>query len=170
MEYVTLANGCKNASARLRRVSGKQRQNANAVLRDAHQSRLSPHRHGAVLFQRRGGRQRRKIFGYLPRETVHHDKGVDRALWYKECRKSVMESLRKLQLDYLDLVLLHQPFVPIITAHGRPWKSCMRRVNCAPSAFRTSIPTDGGTSVPSRASNDGQSGGNTPARSAENCA
>ena len=29
---------------------------------------------------------------------------------YEECRKSVLESLRKLQLDYLDLVLLHQPF------------------------------------------------------------
>ena len=29
---------------------------------------------------------------------------------YEECRKSVLESLRKLQLDYIDLVLLHQPF------------------------------------------------------------
>ena len=29
---------------------------------------------------------------------------------YEECRKSVLGSLRKMQLDYLDLVLLHQPF------------------------------------------------------------
>ena len=29
---------------------------------------------------------------------------------YEACRESVLESLRKLQLDYLDLVLLHQPF------------------------------------------------------------
>ena len=29
---------------------------------------------------------------------------------YEACRKSVLESLRKLQLDYIDLVLLHQPF------------------------------------------------------------
>ena len=29
---------------------------------------------------------------------------------YEECRKSVLESVRKLQLDYIDLVLLHQPF------------------------------------------------------------
>lgn len=29
---------------------------------------------------------------------------------YEECRKSVLESLRKLQLDYIDLMLLHQPF------------------------------------------------------------
>ena len=29
---------------------------------------------------------------------------------YEECKKSVLESMRKLQTDYIDLVLLHQPF------------------------------------------------------------
>lgn len=29
---------------------------------------------------------------------------------YEECRKSVLESLRKLNTDYIDLMLLHQPF------------------------------------------------------------
>lgn len=29
---------------------------------------------------------------------------------YEECKASVMESLRKLQTDYIDLMLLHQPF------------------------------------------------------------
>lgn len=29
---------------------------------------------------------------------------------YEACRASVMESLRKLQMDYIDLMLLHQPF------------------------------------------------------------
>ncbi len=29
---------------------------------------------------------------------------------YEACKKSVLESMRKLQMDYIDLVLLHQPF------------------------------------------------------------
>lgn len=29
---------------------------------------------------------------------------------YEKCRASVLESMRKLQVDYLDLILLHQPF------------------------------------------------------------
>ena len=29
---------------------------------------------------------------------------------YEECKKSVLESMLKLQVDYIDLVLLHQPF------------------------------------------------------------
>lgn len=29
---------------------------------------------------------------------------------YEECRRSVLESLRKLKTDYIDLMLLHQPF------------------------------------------------------------
>lgn len=29
---------------------------------------------------------------------------------YEECKKSVLESMRKLQVDYIDLMLLHQPF------------------------------------------------------------
>lgn len=29
---------------------------------------------------------------------------------YEKCRKSVLESLKKLKTDYIDLVLLHQPF------------------------------------------------------------
>lgn len=29
---------------------------------------------------------------------------------YEQCKKSVLESLRKLKIDYIDLMLLHQPF------------------------------------------------------------
>ena len=47
----------------------------------------------------------------IPREELF----ITTKVWiehygYEECRKSVLESLRKMQLDYLDLVLLHQPF------------------------------------------------------------
>ena len=47
----------------------------------------------------------------IPREELF----ITTKVWiehygYEECQKSVLESMRKLQLDYIDLVLLHQPF------------------------------------------------------------
>lgn len=36
---------------------------------------------------------------------------------YDECRASVLESMRKLQVDYLDLCLLHQPFSDVYGAY-----------------------------------------------------
>ncbi len=36
---------------------------------------------------------------------------------YDECRASVLESLRKLQTDYIDLCLLHQPFSDVYGAY-----------------------------------------------------
>jgi 2,5-diketo-D-gluconate reductase A len=36
---------------------------------------------------------------------------------YDECRASVLESLRKLKTDYLDLCLLHQPFSDVYGAY-----------------------------------------------------
>ena len=36
---------------------------------------------------------------------------------YDECRASVLESMRKLQVDYLDLCLLHQPFNDVYGAY-----------------------------------------------------
>lgn len=47
----------------------------------------------------------------LPREELF----LTTKVWidnygYEKCRKSVLESLKKLKTDYLDLVLLHQPF------------------------------------------------------------
>lgn len=47
----------------------------------------------------------------IPREELF----ITTKVWiehygYDECKKSIYESLRKLQLDYIDLVLLHQPF------------------------------------------------------------
>ena len=47
----------------------------------------------------------------IPREEIF----LTTKVWiehygYEECKASVMESLRKLQTDYIDLMLLHQPF------------------------------------------------------------
>lgn len=37
---------------------------------------------------------------------------------YDNCKKSVLESMKKLKVDYLDLVLLHQPFGDYYGAYG----------------------------------------------------
>lgn len=47
----------------------------------------------------------------IPREELF----ITTKVWidnygYEKCRKSVLESMHKLQVDYLDLILLHQPF------------------------------------------------------------
>lgn len=52
---------------------------------------------------------------------------------YEECRKSVLESLRKLKTDYIDLMLLHQPF-QIIMELIEHWKICMMRGKSKPLA------------------------------------
>ena len=47
----------------------------------------------------------------IPREEIF----ITTKVWvehygYEECKKSVLESMRKLKTDYIDLMLLHQPF------------------------------------------------------------
>lgn len=54
----------------------------------------------------------------IPREEIF----LTTKVWiehygYDECRASVLESLRKLQTDYLDLCLLHQPFSDVYGAY-----------------------------------------------------
>lgn len=54
----------------------------------------------------------------IPREEIF----LTTKVWiehygYDECRASVLESMRKLQVDYLDLCLLHQPFADYFGAY-----------------------------------------------------
>ncbi len=54
----------------------------------------------------------------IPREEIF----LTTKVWiehygYENCRNSVLESLRKLQTDYLDLCLLHQPFSDVYGAY-----------------------------------------------------
>ncbi len=54
----------------------------------------------------------------IPREELF----ITTKVWidnygYENCKKSVMESLKKLKTDYIDLVLLHQPFADYYGAY-----------------------------------------------------
>ena len=54
----------------------------------------------------------------IPREEIF----LTTKVWiehygYDACRASVLESMRKLQTDYLDLCLLHQPFSDVYGAY-----------------------------------------------------
>lgn len=54
----------------------------------------------------------------IPREELF----VTTKVWidnygYEKCNKSVLESMRKLNVDYLDLILLHQPFADYYGAY-----------------------------------------------------
>ena len=73
----------------------------------------------------------------VPREDIF----VTTKIWFTDfsgnkCRKSLENSLRKLDLDYIDLVLLHWPYNDVY----RAWRSLEQAVNngLVPSACRTS--------------------------------
>lgn len=62
----------------------------------------------------------------IPREEIF----LTSKIWiehygYEECKKSVLESLRKLQTNYIDLMLLHQPFGDTYGA----WKALVELYN-----------------------------------------
>ena len=109
MEYVTLANGVKIPQLGYG-VYQITKEECERCVADA----LSVgYRHidtaQSYFNEEEVGRAIRK--SGIPREELF----ITTKVWiehygYEECRKSVLESLRKLQLDYIDLVLLHQPF------------------------------------------------------------
>ena len=109
MEYVTLANGVKMPQLGYgvyqvtkeeceRRVSDTLSVGYRHI--DTAQSDFNEEEVGNAI--KKSGIPREELFITTKVWIEHYG--------YEECRKSVLESLRKLQLDYIDLVLLHQPF------------------------------------------------------------
>ncbi len=109
MEYVTLANGVKmpQLGYGVYQVTKEECERcvADALKAgyrhiDTAQSYFNEEEVGNAL--KKSGIPREELFITTKVWIEHYG--------YEACRESVLESLRKLQLDYLDLVLLHQPF------------------------------------------------------------
>lgn len=109
MEYVTLSNGVKMPILGYGVYQVTKDECERCVLDaldagyrsiDTAQSYFNEEEVGAAI--RKSGISREDIF-LTSKVWVEH-------YGYEETRKSVEESLRKLQTDYLDLMLLHQPF------------------------------------------------------------
>lgn len=109
MEYVTLANGIKMPMLGYGVYQVTKEECERCVLDalkagyrslDTAQSYFNEEEVGSAI--QKSGVPRNDIF-LTSKVWVEH-------YGYEACKKSVEESLRKLQTDYLDLMLLHQPF------------------------------------------------------------
>jgi diketogulonate reductase-like aldo/keto reductase len=60
---------------------------------------------------------------------------------YEGTIKAFENSLKRLQLDYIDLYLIHQPFGDVMV-NGEPWKNCINRAKSEQSGFQTFQATD----------------------------
>lgn len=109
MEYVTLSNGVKMPQLGYGVYQVKKDECERCVLDaldagyrsiDTAQSYFNESEVGQAI--EKSGIDRKEIF-LTSKVWIEH-------FGYEECRKSVLESMEKLRTDYLDLMLLHQPF------------------------------------------------------------
>lgn len=109
MEYVTLSNGVKMPILGYGVYQVTQEECERCVLDalkvgyrslDTAQSYFNEEQVGSAI--KKSGIPREEIFLTTKVWIEHYG--------YEQARASVLESMRKLQTDYLDLVLLHQPF------------------------------------------------------------
>ena len=109
MEYVTLSNGVKMPIMGYGVYQVTKDECERCVLDalkagyrslDTAQSYFNEEEVGSAI--QKSGLQREEIFLTTKVWVEHYG--------YDACRKSVEESLKKLKTDYLDLLLLHQPF------------------------------------------------------------
>lgn len=116
MEYVTLSNGVKMPILGYGVYQVTQDECERCVLDalevgyrsiDTAQSYFNEEQVGSAI--QKSGVKREDIF-LTSKVWVEH-------YGYDECRASVEESLRKLQTDYIDLMLLHQPFADYYGAY-----------------------------------------------------
>lgn len=109
MEYVTLSNGIKMPILGYGVYQVTKEECERCVLEalkagyrslDTAQSYFNEEEVGSAMVK--SGIPREEIF-LTSKVWIEH-------YGYEECRKSVEDSMRKLQTDYIDLMLLHQPF------------------------------------------------------------
>ena len=109
MEYITLSNGVKMPQLGYGVYQVTKEECERCVLDalevgyrslDTAQSYFNEEEVGAAI--EKSGIDRKEIF-LTSKVWIEH-------FGYEECKKSVLESMEKLRTDYLDLMLLHQPF------------------------------------------------------------
>ena len=109
MEYITLSNDVKMPQLGYGVYQVTKDECARCVLDalevgyrsiDTAQSYFNEEEVGKAI--ERSGIDRKEIF-LTSKVWIEH-------FGYEECKKSVLESMEKLRTDYLDLMLLHQPF------------------------------------------------------------
>ena len=109
MEYITLSNGVKMPQLGYGVYQVTKEECERCVMDalsvgyrsiDTAQSYFNEEEVGSAI--EKSGISRKELF-LTSKVWIEH-------FGYKECKKSVLESMEKLRTDYLDLMLLHQPF------------------------------------------------------------